>query len=94
MTEQRDDEVSLDERFPVMSFARRALGDIEEAEKLARAMPVGIVRTRLKATLSEARGALEKAQRVCRNAARFEEAVANAPDNIQLPKGVVRRARN
>lgn len=89
-----NDEVALDKRYPAMLPARRALMEIEEAEKLARAMPVGIVRTKLKGALIEARAALEKAQRVCRAAARFEEAVANAPDHIQLPKGVMRRGRN
>lgn len=94
MAEQPDDEVTLDQRFPVMPFARRALMEIEEAEKVAGAMPATIVRTQVRGALIEARNALAKAQRVCSRAARFEAALADAPDNIKLPKGVVRRARN
>ena len=89
-----DDDAKLDERYPAVAPARRALAEVQAAEVAARAMPAGIVRTKLKTALFEARGALERAQRVCRNAARFEAVIASTPDYITLPKGLVRRGRN
>jgi len=82
----------LARRYPVLPPVRQALEELEAAHTIAEVMPVGIVRTKAKGLLKDARAALEKLERVCRQAERFEEDARQL--GITVPKGVGRHAKN
>lgn len=88
------DKPDIEARFPLMGPARRALAEVEAADELAKAMPAGIVRTRARSALVEARAALEKLHRVCNSAERFEAVEAATLGAIRQREGGVRRGRN
>jgi hypothetical protein len=82
----------LGRRFPVLPLVRVALEELEAAHKVADAMPTGIVKTKAKGLIKDARAALERLERVCRHAERFEENAAQ--HGITVPRGVGRHAKN
>jgi hypothetical protein len=83
---------ALEQRFPFARPLREAMDKVEEARKLAEAMPVGLVRTKALAAVREMQ---RKHTELRRGLLRAEalEAAANRTLDIVLPRGVIRGRR-